>query len=590
LSLKRHLRLAPWLALTSWVLATHCADPLADDCTRTLTCPSADDGVYYLDPECNWRGPNGSIWSNGPKNDGTGVWRWADGSPVGQNFECGNSSLGGSGGSGGIAAGGSGGAGGTAAQGGTAGDGEPDGGQMQPEEMPPDPNCNTNGIECTAPTECDPVSGSCVGCVNDASCTPSAQKCLIEDGQPRACVACLADADCPLAGFARCDLDTHTCQPCTDPAQCGRFTGTNLCSLVEPLVGKCVQCLDNTQCAAPNARCKAETGACVQCTADEHCAGDRDNAHCDLVTNTCVPCSDGSQCPDAFPLCRDTQEGASCVQCIGDTGNNACQDAAAAHCADDGSCVECTVNTECTHLGAAAAVCDTSKTPNRCVQCVSNDDCDSDTLSQCDLNTNTCVQCTNNAGCAGQANNRVVCDTTASPNRCVECTGTDFASCSIAGSPRVCNSVTRTCTNFAPGSADQCGECVSDAQCGTANLCVSQALGTASGTFCMPQTQATGTPCGGLGAFRTAFTTDSLDVDNVSICFPNNTCPALADMRLPKTCIANTDCGASTADDGLCVTTDTGLQCTVTCADGLDCPGRVCGASNFCVLPPPMGG
>jgi hypothetical protein len=560
------------------LLATHCADPLAGDCRRTLTC-NPEQGPRTLDPDCIWHNPDGSVWNEGPTRDIYGDWYWNDGSPVGQSFVCGGDAgidIG-AGGTGGISVGGSSGAAG-GGTGGTGG-GEPDSGRP-PEEMPLDPNCSTNDVGCTGNLECDPVSGNCVGCIDNDSCTLNAPRCLIST---KTCVACLQDTDCGLPGFARCDLTTNTCSLCNDPAQCARFGDATQCNEL----GKCVKCLVDDQCTATPATplCRPDTDSCVQCLEDSQCAGDLANAHCDTTNNnnTCVPCTDGLQCPDGAPLCRGND--GRCVECTGNSGANACGEADAANCNANGECVPCALNGDCTHLGGLG-VCDTSLNPNRCVQCATDNDCNSDTASRC-VN-NQCVECNNNNACTGQPSGNTVCDTAANPNRCVECTGTDFASCAVAGSPRVCNSVARTCTNSTPASAARCGDCVSDAQCEVGDLCVPQALGSATAPFCFPAAAAGGTPCVGFGAFRSSITTDSLDADNVAVCtLATTTCPARRDMLAPKVCATSLDCGAANVDDGICAPTDQGLRCTVLCNDGTDCGGvRTCLDQNPLICSP----
>jgi hypothetical protein len=583
LSLYRHLRLAPLLALGSWFFTTHCSDPLADDCTRTLKCPPDSEGTFTLGPDCVWRYPSGMEWFDGPRQDSEGVWRWnrGAGDPVGRDFECKDEviSVGGSGGSGG-SGGAAGGNGGSTA--GVGGDGMTDAGPP-PEPPPPTPDCRTN-LECAAPTQCDESTGNCVGCVDDIPCAGTiAPRC--SEGT---CVACVENTDCTTPGFSRCDLDTNTCQPCTDTEQCAHIAGANQCN---PTLtgGKCVQCLTEAQCTGLTGteQCKEETGQCVRCTADEHCAGDRDNPRCDLNTNTCAACADDEQCPDAFPICKDDVEPARCVACLGNQGQRTCQDPNVANCSPTGECGPCTNSNQCTHLGADLDICNLAN--GRCVECVNDDDCDSVGESRCDLNTNTCVECTRNGatsiGCGGAQPGGTVCDTTFNPNRCVQCTGTDFAACAVGGTPRVCDSIARTCTNFAPNSAARCGECVSDAQCPIDEVCVQETLGTTNFKFCIPEAAATPPPCAGLGPNRIQETVNSLDATNVSVCSTVSTCPARADLIAGTICTVNANCGAQDVDDGICATTSQGLKCNIVCNEDADCGGtRTCllGTPQIC--------
>jgi hypothetical protein len=576
LSLYRHLRLAPLLAVGSWFFTTHCSDPLADDCTRTLTCPTESEGTYTLGPDCIWRYPSGMRWADGPAKGSDGVWRWNNGTgePVGRDFVCGDDgiSAGGSAGSGG---GGGSDGGGTA---GTGGDGAVDSGVPEPEPPPPTPDCNTN-LECTPPTQCDEDTGECVGCVNDTPCAGTiAPRC--SEGS---CVACVEHTDCTTPGFSRCDQSTHACQPCTDSAQC---EGGSLCNTTLN-GGTCVQCLLDDQCEAltETPQCKEETGECVRCTGDEQCVADRDNSRCNLTTNTCAPCNNDNQCPDAFPTCDVDGETARCVACTGnDAPSITCQNPAAANCNASGDCVACNDSDQCTHLPGSLDVCNMAN--GRCVECVNDDDCDAVGDSRCDLDTNTCVECTRNGptsiGCGGAQPGGTVCDTSFNPNRCVQCTGEIFTAC--AGGANVCDSRNRTCTQFPAASAGFCGACVSDAQCVAGQVCLAQTFGSTNlGFFCFPL--ATGTPqapvCAGAEAdFRVVNTTPSIDGNAAATCVLSSLASCPARDELGTLCDVPNDCGAAGVDDGLCLaesTTSATLRCTVACVVPEDCrTGSVC--------------
>jgi hypothetical protein len=589
LSLYRHLRLAPLLAVGSWFFTTHCSDPLADDCTRTLTCPTESEGTYTLGPDCIWRYPSGMRWADGPAKGSDGVWRWNNGTgePVGRDFVCGDDgiSAGGSAGSGG---GGGSDGGGTA---GTGGDGAVDSGVPEPEPPPPTPDCNTN-LECTPPTQCDEDTGECVGCVNDTPCAGTiAPRC--SEGS---CVACVEHTDCTTPGFSRCDQSTHACQPCTDSAQC---EGGSLCNTTLN-GGTCVQCLLDDQCEAltETPQCKEETGECVTCTGDEQCVADRDNSRCNLTTNTCAPCNNDNQCPDAFPTCDVDGETARCVACTGnDAPSITCQNPAAANCNASGDCVACNDSDQCTHLPGSLDVCNMAN--GRCVECVNDDDCDAVGDSRCDLDTNTCVECTRNGatsiGCGGAQPGGTVCDTSFNPNRCVQCTGEIFTAC--AGGANVCDSRNRTCTQFPAESAADCSPCVSDAQCDDGARCVEQFFpndppGASLGFFCMLPADPTNVaaPCGDAGRpYARRFSAPSIDNVAADVCGLNATsCVAFNDFRTARACTSGTDaatCGALNTDDGVCDATGLGFQCSVPCLTASDCTGTLACPSGFCDLP-----
>jgi hypothetical protein len=115
----------------------------------------------------------------------------------------------------------------------------------------------------------------------------------------------------------------------------------------------------------------------------------------------CVECVDDPQCGDGF--CVENQ----CVEC---RGHDDCSDPAAAQCDATGSCVPCTVDSQCVGTPAGPdGICDTDRTPATCVECLSTAQCP--TNESCNLLTGTCVPvvrfsqrtcapCTNDDQCA----------------------------------------------------------------------------------------------------------------------------------------------------------------------------------------------
>ena len=92
---------------------------------------------------------------------------------------------------------------------------------------------------------CDPVTHSCVGCVNATDCADaSIQQC---DQTTNRCWQCNLNQDCvSLAPFNKCDPATHQCAECLSSSDC---TGGATCALGPDGRGACyVQCTTSADC------------------------------------------------------------------------------------------------------------------------------------------------------------------------------------------------------------------------------------------------------------------------------------------------------------------------------------------------------
>ncbi len=126
--------------------------------------------------------------------------------------------------------------------------------------------CRT-GTDCpTVRPVCDTVNKVCEQCQTDTNCSGTTPKCDTA-ANPPACVACLTNPDCAgsTAGPV-CRQVTHTCAPgCVSSSQC-TDAGAMACDLT---TNACVECVDNTTCAAPTPLCDLTVGArqhrCEQC-------------------------------------------------------------------------------------------------------------------------------------------------------------------------------------------------------------------------------------------------------------------------------------------------------------------------------------
>lgn len=255
------------------------------------------------------------------------------------------------------------------------------------------------------------------------------------------------------------------------------------------------------------------------------------------------------------------------------------------------TCVECVKPSDCTT--GSETKCDTQT--NTCVECLAPTDCPTATAAKCDAGT--CTECTSNADCAHIAG-KTVCDTAA--GECVQCTGTDYASCgSDMGTPLVCDTLARTCSTSKEHDSDLCRPCISDAHCPTGQACVKQTFGAPAadvGYFCFWKRgdTANGAPatCSAAKPYS-ATVTAQISIDGVQgdICgLRSSTCVARNDLADSKDCSTagsadNAKCGFLAGVDSRCTDVSGDFRCTMACAGADDCPGNLlCDGTSFCKL------
>ena len=121
------------------------------------------------------------------------------------------------------------------------------------------------GGACAGATPvCEPLTETCVACLDDGDCPSTAPQC----SPTLQCVGCLDHNDCP----------------------------TGVC---EPASGRCVECLTNASCGHLAAsRCETTTHACVPCSSDGDCSHIPGRTVC--IAGQCGPCrpSEGDHCGD----------------------------------------------------------------------------------------------------------------------------------------------------------------------------------------------------------------------------------------------------------------------------------------------------
>lgn len=575
---------------------TQCVDSLSDDCTKTLTCGT--ESQVTLDNRCQWRYPDGGIWTGGPTQDPvTRRWKWPDGTETEtQDFRCAPDGAGGA----------------------DAGADEPD--------------CTVFG--CDSPRQCDEPSRRCVECLDDTACAANvpmgdAGAAGVCDTLRKACVRCVDQDDCasptPVCKVIAEDTDRSECVECTVDEQCGDAepvcdTSSNECTLrctgAEPeecsgspdksvcnterrlcvecvtdatctdaaatqcntTSNECVQCVDNGPCAPLNQVCDETSNRCVQCETNDECAGVDGKPVCDTETNLCVACLGHGDCtqPNASRCNIAAHECALCTDTIQCEGGAVCNTAT-------GACVQCTDNSQCTMLGANTQCELTSGT---CVQCTDSSQCMAADAARCETapgaaNRFRCVGCTDNPEC-GKLN--ALCRT--SNGVCVECL--ELAGCSDDASNSFCSS----------GGA--CVPCAIDAHCAAVtglNACL-VAGGDARCVECVDSQDCVGKM--GRPACKTTNSGAATGPGNINECVE---CVSNADCTNPSAskcvgnacvpCTANADC----AQPGLGVCDLSGgadggaaqcVQCTGTqfqaCANGANvCNSLTRQCTNFAV-------
>ena len=226
--------------------------------------------------------------------------------------------------------------------------------------------CVVNG-DCDTGFRCNSALKSCTQCVFNADCSgrkdtpvcdtdPSAADAASGKGS---CVACNIDHDCGIGHYC----DAHVCKPgCKADGDCNASIGETC----DTTAGKCVQCHQNSDCAAqgPTASACDDTGHCVQCwgtspaqASHDFCSGG--TPECNLASKTCVAC-----------LPANNQSGADCG--YGAFGSKDPHDAQTCN-GDNYSCVPgCQFDEQCgcprTAPGGAESDCSRAPHPLACSQ------------------------------------------------------------------------------------------------------------------------------------------------------------------------------------------------------------------------------
>jgi hypothetical protein len=245
------------------------------------------------------------------------------------------------------------------------------------------------------------------------------------------------------------------------------------------------------------------------------------------------------------------------------------------HCAADGECVECLDGSHCDD-GLLCA-------DGTCAECGGHGDCPDPTLPRCQRGV--CSPCNLGNHCE-HIEGRPLCS---DAGACVECTGDNYLACGTdpeSGDPRVCDSLSGTCSEQTEQSAGLCQPCISDAQCQPGQLCVLQQRDDVDvGWFCLWQEGAgNGAPddCAVMGRPYISRRTGTTSIDgngggDTVVCdLALTTCLGLNDFRQKDCAPSDTPddslCGHPDVDDSRCVQfSPTSHRCTTRCSSDDDC-------------------
>ena len=189
-----------------------------------------------------------------------------------------------------------------------------------------------------------------------------------------------------------CTTDTDCCgdKPSTPPAKCANRTA--ICS--QPTILGCTSSVCTSSASCGGGTCPA--GLCsnsgTSCTANTDCADTCVDGFCSLTSLSCTSdanCISGT-CTTRYCSCTNPQYAPSSAICTDPDCVNLCTlKCSEERCVQDTSC---TTNANC--LAGTKHIC----SEGSCVQCVEDDDCNTDTGEQC--RNNVCKKpCTANEEC-----------------------------------------------------------------------------------------------------------------------------------------------------------------------------------------------
>lgn len=432
--------------------------------------------------------------------------------------------------------------------------------------------CQAN-VECMMNDDCAPDSnepvcgetGNCGGCTaGDPGGCPMVgdgnnPACATEGPATGACVQCNPDdvvTVCTNAGkvchpFDANDPFSYTCVDCLTDAQCDDDPNKPICQDADHT---CAGCTGGGECVVrdPNLPvCQLSSGRCVECDTSADCTN-ADKPICNPA-GACVPCDDPSAAEDGCQVKNDPN--------TADPNTPVCN-------ADNGRCVECVSDNNCTFdpnepycIGNSCGPCTDQFCENQglvcngatglCVACLDGPtDCypADPNAPICDLVGHTCEPCMSNTECEMDYGDvgRPSCVMDGNDPRdgqCVPCTPDSIGVCDPNSQVPVCGTTTHTCV--------QCNvnpDCVAlgdplQPQCGDANnpnTCVG----------CTDDPGCDGNPVGEVCQHSTGRCGECEDDDD---CDDPNEPVCDTQTRTCVRCNINADCTGQVCDSHQCV-------------------------------------
>lgn len=314
--------------------------------------------------------------------------------------------------------------------------------------------CENAPVACPSGQACNPASGNCedIVCGSNADCDDgfgcTADNCNVATGE---CVSANIDALCDDGLFCTGSAAGDVCDPDdTDARADGCVRDGDPCGGVTPICdeandecdacGADADCDDGASCTTDN--CEAG-GNCTNapvhvlcddglfCTADDFCEPDHDDADADGCVNEGDPCELGGAAALGFEFAR-----------------RLCSEA------DDGTCVDCTSNSECAdEYSCTDDRCD--GVSGICTSTSNDDNCDDDLFCTAD---DFCAPLDADAGADGCVNETDPCAPAKICNEaddeCDDCTSNGQCDDGVDCTDDTCNGMTGDCV-FTPND-DKC--------------------------------------------------------------------------------------------------------------------------------------
>jgi hypothetical protein len=157
------------------------------------------------------------------------------------------------------------------------------------------------------------------GCKSERECSHVGLHCLTTAGQAFGrCVPCVDSTQCADMAFPRCDPTLNRCVECDVNSDCHL---DEVC-LSEPVHSCIPSCAGQRRCPPRAGACNQQRMVCLECQITDDC---RVGQVCDRISGRCVECSEDADCLSAdSPRCDRTA--GRCVQCLRnmDCGDGLC--------------------------------------------------------------------------------------------------------------------------------------------------------------------------------------------------------------------------------------------------------------------------